>query len=125
MFSYERRYKIGPATRILHFLFAFMEADMKESYFQKKLIDEIKVRFPDSIVLKNDSSYVQGIPDLTVFWKDKWATLEVKKSSNAHHQPNQDHYVDKMNSMSFSAFIYPENKEEVLDAMERSFKGCS
>ena len=98
---------------------------MKESKFQKILINEIKDRFPESIVLKNDSSYVQGIPDLTVFWKDKWATLEVKNSSKAHHQPNQDHYVDKMNSMSFSSFIYPENKEEVLDAMERSFKRCS
>ena len=96
---------------------------MKESEFQKKLIDEIKVRFPDSIVLKNDSSYVQGIPDLTVFWKDKWATLECKVNKDSSHRPNQEFYVDRMNSMSFSSFIYPENKEEVLDEMERSFNG--
>lgn len=104
---------------------------MKESDFQKKLINEIKDRFPDSIVLKNDSSYVQGIPDLTVFWKDKWATLEVKKNESEFKKAisgkgraNQPYYVAKMNEMSFSSFIYPENKEEVLDAMERSFQGC-
>lgn len=97
---------------------------MKESAFQKNLINEIKDRFPGAIVLKNDSSYVQGIPDLSVFWKDKWAMLECKVSKNANHQPNQEYYVKKLNSMSFSAFIYPENKEEVLNEMERSFNGC-
>jgi hypothetical protein len=94
----------------------------KESKFQKDLIEEIKERFPGSMVLKNDSHYIQGIPDLTVFYKKHWATLECKKSKDEHHQPNQDGYVDKMNEMSFSSFIYPENKGEVLDAMERSFK---
>ena len=95
---------------------------MKESKFQKKLIDEIEDRFPGSMVVKNDCKYIQGIPDLTVFYKDRWATLECKKSANAKKRPNQRRYVEKMNEMSFSAFIYPENKGEILDAMERSFK---
>ena len=56
--------------------------------------------FPGAIVLKNDPNYIQGIPDLTVFYQDKWATLEVKKSENASHQPNQDYYVGLMNEMS-------------------------
>ena len=94
----------------------------KESKFQKNLIKEIEERFPGAMVLKNDSKYIQGIPDLSVFYKKHWATLECKRSKNERHQPNQDGYVDKMNDMSFSSFIYPENKEEVLDAMERSFK---
>ena len=94
---------------------------MKESVFQSHLIKTIKARFPDSIVMKNDSSYIQGIPDLTVLYGDKWATLEVKKSMNASHRPNQDYYVEKMNEMSFSSFITPENEQEVLDAMEQSF----
>jgi hypothetical protein len=71
--------------------------------------------------MKNDPSYKQGIPDLTVLYKDKWATLEVKKDRRAHHQPNQDYYISKMNDMSFSAFIYPENKEDILDELERYF----
>lgn len=98
---------------------------MLESQFQAQLIDELEERFPGSIVLKNDSSYKQGIPDLTIFYKKKWATLEVKKDRKSPHRPNQDFYVDKMNKMSYSAFIYPENKEDVLNDLERSLKGRS
>ncbi len=94
----------------------------KESKFQKDLINEIKERFPGSMVVKNDCHYIQGIPDLTVFYKKHWATLECKQHKDATHRPNQDVYVNKMNEMSFSAFISPENKGEILDAMERSFK---
>ena len=94
---------------------------MKESKFQKEVIDEIKSKFPEAIIMKNDPNYIQGIPDLTILCGDKWATLEIKKSRNATHQPNQDHYVEKMNSMSFSAFIFPENKEEVLNELAQSF----
>lgn len=93
-----------------------------ESEFQKRLIKELKERFPECMVLKNDPNYIQGIPDLMVLGKDKWAALEVKKSAKAHHQPNQDYYVEKMNDLSFSAFIYPENKEEVIDELERAFR---
>ena len=94
----------------------------KESKFQHDLIKEIEERFPTAIVMKNDPNYIQGIPDLTILYKNKWATLECKKSSKENHQPNQDYYVERMNKDSFSSFIYPENKEEVLNAMERSFK---
>lgn len=92
---------------------------MLESKFQASLIKEIKTKLPGCIVLKNDSSYIQGIPDLTIFHKDNWASLEVKKSADASHQPNQDYYVQKMNEMSFSRFIYPENKDEVLEDLYR------
>ncbi len=93
-----------------------------ESEFQKRLIKELKERFPECMVLKNDPNYIQGIPDLMVLGKDKWAALEVKKSAKAHHQPNQDYYVEKMNELSFSAFVYPENKEEIIDELERAFR---
>ena len=87
---------------------------MRESKFQAKLIKDIKECLPDCIVLKNDPTYLQGIPDLTVFNNDKWATLEVKKSANATHQPNQDYYVEMMDRMSFSRFVYPENRDAVF-----------
>ena len=92
-----------------------------ESSFQSKLIKELKNRFPGSIVIKNDSSYIQGIPDLLILYEDMWATLEVKKNASSPHRPNQDYYVDLMNQMSFSSFIYPENKEDVLDELEDFF----
>ena len=97
---------------------------MKESKFQSNLIKEIETRFPGSIVLKNDSSYMQGVPDLLILYKNKWATLEVKKSEKeSHHpRPNQKYYVQLMSDMSFSSFIFPENKEAVLDEMGRLFE---
>lgn len=96
-----------------------MKRDEKE--FQDNLIKEIESRFDGSIVFKNDPEYIQGIPDLLVVYKDRWAALECKKNATASHRPNQDYYVNKMDGMSFASFIYPENKEEVLHEMERSF----
>lgn len=90
----------------------------KENQFQRSLVKEIRNHYNNEcIVTKLDSGYIQGIPDLLILHKDKWATLECKKSRNAHRQPNQQYYVDKMNKMSFSKFIYPENKEEVLNEL--------
>lgn len=94
---------------------------MLENKFQSKLIKELKKEFPGCMVLKNDPTYLQGVPDLLVLYKDKWASLEVKKSAKAKHQPNQDYYVDKMNEMSHSAFIYPENKDEVMNDLRKAF----
>ena len=95
---------------------------MLENKFQANLIKELKAMFPGCIVMKNDASYIQGIPDLLVLYNNKWASLEVKKSASASKRPNQQYYVDKMNEMSFSAFIFPENKEEVLDELRKSFE---
>lgn len=94
----------------------------KESKFQNDLIGEIKDILPGAIVLKNDPNYIQGIPDLTIFYGPKWATLEVKKSEKASKQPNQGYYVGVMDSMSFSRFISPDNKEEVLNELQQSFR---
>lgn len=94
---------------------------MSESTFQKQFIRKLKRMFPGCEVLKNDSGYKQGIPDWTLFWGPHWATLEIKASANARTQPNQPHYVEKMNAMSFSAFVYPENEEEVLAALQGAF----
>lgn len=94
----------------------------KENKFQSSLIKEIKEMFPGCMVLKNDSSYYQGIPDLLVLYRDRWAMLECKRNRNARHQPNQDHYIKKFGEMSFASFIFPENKEEVLDELQQAFQ---
>lgn len=88
---------------------------MSESRFQSKLIKELKKAYPGSYIFKNNAK--QGYPDIVMLYKNKWATLEVKDSANATHQPNQDIHVERMNDMSFSSFIYPENKEDVLNAL--------
>lgn len=91
-----------------------------ESGFQDRLRDDLKQLFPGCMVFKMDQ--IQGIPDLLVLYKDKWALLENKKSRNAKRQPNQEYYVDLFNEMSFSRFIFPENKEEVLHELQQSFE---
>lgn len=96
---------------------------MLESEFQNKLIQELKKMFKGCIVTKLDSSHIQGIPDLLILYNNKWATLECKKSVRAKKQPNQEYYVGRMNEMSFSRFICPENKEEVLHDLQQAF--CS
>ncbi len=95
---------------------------MKENKFQADLKKQIRDMLPGCIITKLDANDIQGIPDLLILWKNRWAALEVKKSERAIHQPNQDYYVDKMNGMSFSRFIFPENKEEVLDDLRKAFK---
>lgn len=95
---------------------------MLENKFQAKLIKDIKKRLPGCIVMKNDSGYIQGIPDLLVLHNDKWAALECKKNETADRQPNQEYYVELMDSMSFARFIYPENREEILDELQSTLR---
>ena len=95
---------------------------MLESSFQAKLIKELKELFPGCIVLKNDPNYIQGFPDLSIFYRNRWAVLECKKSAKAKRQPNQEYYVDMLNEMSFSRFIHPGNKEEVLRELQHAFE---
>lgn len=93
----------------------------KERDFQQKLRKELQERFPGCIVTKLDPNDIQGIPDLLILYNNKWATLENKKSSKEHKQPNQEYYVNKMDDMSFSRFIFPENKDLVLDELTNMF----
>ena len=95
---------------------------MKESKFQADLKKELKQMFPGCIVTKLDSGDIQGIPDLLILFKNTWATLECKKSANASKRPNQEYYVGLMNKMSFSRFICPENKEDILNELRKAFK---
>ena len=94
---------------------------MTENLYQAKLIRKLNRMFPGCEILKNDAQYRQGILDLTVFWGPDWAMLEVKASATASERPNQSYYVKQMNDMSFAAFIYPENEEEVLTALQEAF----
>lgn len=97
---------------------------MRENQYQAGLKKRLKSMFPGCLVTKLDSSDIQGIPDLLILYKNKWAILEVKKDAEAPHRPNQDYYVTKLNNMSFSRFIFPENEEEVLNELYKAFKSC-
>jgi len=93
----------------------------KENEYQGQLIKKIERLIPGAFVLKNDPNYIQGIPDLLILYRDKWAILEVKRSANEKHQPNQDYYIEHFGEWVYSSFIFPENEEEVLNELQRAF----
>ena len=94
----------------------------KENQFQAQLIRDLKTVFPGCVVLKNDANYLQGFPDLLILHNDKWAALECKREKQAHRQPNQEYYVDKLSKMSYASFICPENRNEVLNELQQTFR---
>lgn len=95
---------------------------MLENRFKTKLVGELEEMFPGCIIAHLDPNETQGIPDILILYEDRWAALEGKKNGDASHRPNQDYYVDLMNRMSFAAFIYPENKEEVLYELQQALR---
>lgn len=90
------------------------EKIVKENKFQRQIIEDLEELFPTCEIYLSDANHRQGRPDIVILYNNKWAALECKREKNAKHQPNQDYYIDKMNKMSYAAFIYPENVEEIL-----------
>jgi DNA-directed RNA polymerase specialized sigma54-like protein len=93
---------------------------MSKDGFQAKLIRELRYRYPGCVILKNDANYLQGIPDILILWKDRWAALEVKEDASDNVEANQIYYVNLLNGMSFAAFIYPANRDEVIHDLQRA-----
>lgn len=96
---------------------------MLESEFQRKLKKRIKEEIPGSYVIKQDPHQIQGLPDLLIVHGPKYAMLEVKEKKNAHHQPNQDYYVNEVfGKMAYASFVYPENADKVMSELKGWFK---
>lgn len=95
---------------------------MTENQYQAKLIKKLEKMFPGCIVMKTNEQHRQGLPDLLILWKERWATLEVKAGEFAGTQPNQGYYIELLDEMSFAAYIYPENEREVLSALQQAFE---
>lgn len=98
----------------------------KEGMFQDELIKILETSIsPGSIVVKNDSSYIQGFPDLTWFADHGFtAIIECKKGPNEAYQPNQEHYLEycKNKLGYFTITAYPENLEEVLYELQQALQ---
>jgi len=94
---------------------------MNESTFQRNIVKKLESLFPGCFVLRTDPITNQGIPDVLLLFKNKWAMLEFKRSAKASVRPNQKHYVDLFNKMSFASFIHPGNEEKVLRELQSTF----
>lgn len=100
-------------------------ARQREGKFKTHFIARLRELFPGCYILKNDAEYLQGIPDLLLLWEERWAIFEVKRkppTSSRDFEPNQEWYLEDLDRMSFAACVFPENEEEVLDALQRQFK---
>lgn len=95
---------------------------MLEREYQAKLIKKLRILFPGCMILKNDSGYKQGVPDLIILYRDRWAMLEAKANEKSPHRPNQPYYVEMLNEMSFAAFIYPSNEQDILSALQQALE---
>lgn len=91
------------------------------SGFKARLIKNIKSSFPECVIFLTDAGYVQGAPDIIVLCRDKWAALEVKATEKSSKRPNQLWWVNQLNDMSYSSFVYPENEEVVLNDLQITF----
>lgn len=94
----------------------------REGPYKTRLKKRIEREFPGCVVVKCDAADTQGLPDLLILFENRWAALEVKISSRAEVQPNQAYWVDYLDNMSFAAFIYPENEDEVIDALQHALR---
>ena len=95
-----------------------------ESDFKAQLREDLADLFPGCYLFKQDANALPGVPDMLIIHEGWWAMLETKRSlkERSNPRPNQEWYVDEFNRMSFAAFIYPENYEEVLNGLQRSFE---
>ncbi len=92
---------------------------LTEAAYQAKLIKKLEIMFPGCYILKNDPALNQGLPDLLILIRDRWAQLEVKLSAQAPMQPNQEYYVNLFDNMSFASFIWPAIERDVLAELKR------
>lgn len=91
-----------------------------ESKFKRELIRKLKEQYPGAVILKNDANDKIGIPDHLMLYGRHWIAFEAKASQHAAHRPNQDYWVNLLNSMSFASFVYPQNEGWFLHEVQRS-----
>lgn len=94
---------------------------MKESNIQSDIIKRLKGMGCVVIKYEQNATTLKGFPDIMFMKGPFWGALEVKTSKKAHKQPGQQDWIDKLNEMSYAKFIYPENKEEILNEIKEFF----
>jgi hypothetical protein len=97
---------------------------LESDFVKDDLKPDLEARFPGIVIIKQDpNTSFQGVPDHLLLYEDKWAALETKRAVRSKRQPNQEFYVEKLNNLSYSAFVHPGNKQQVLDDLECVFHG--
>ena len=95
---------------------------MLESKFKSQFLSEFKRLYPECVIIEPNANSQQGLPDTLILVGERWAALEFKRSSTASRRPNQEYFIKLFGTMSYSAFVCPENKEEVFHALQSTFQ---
>lgn len=90
---------------------------MLERDLQPDYIKMIYKRIPGCVIMKNDANYRQGFPDLTIYYRDKYAILETKVDDGSSYRPNQKTYLNEFGKHTYAASINSENWEEVINGL--------
>ncbi len=91
--------------------------------YKARLMKELELRFPGCVIIHLDPNTVhQGVPDMLILYRNKWAMLETKAAANSAKRPNQEFFVNFYNELAFAAFIYPEIEEDVLNDLQQAFE---
>ena len=94
-----------------------------ESNYQKRLVKKIRKMFPMCYLFVKEAKAIRGIPDLILTVNGRFIGLEVKRcESESKHRTGrtvlQRHNINKINRAGgYACFIYPENEEEVIEAI--------
>jgi hypothetical protein len=97
----------------------------RESVYQRKLIKKIKGLFPGVYLFVKEAAAIRGIPDIIMCPNGRFVALEVKRSleESKKYSPRnalQDKALADIRKAGGLAYkIYPENEEEVLNALLR------
>lgn len=100
-----------------------MPKKLETDFVREVLKPRLEQEFPGIVIIKQDpNTSFQGVPDHLALFENHWAALETKRAGKSMRQPNQEYYVDKMNGMSYAAFVHPDNLEEVVNDLQSAFR---
>ena len=101
---------------------------MSEATFRTKFINKFcertgKKKNVDIFVEFADAGKVNGIPDLIIFYKKKYARIETKREQDAAKRLHQEYYINMFKKQGiYAEFLMPENEEEIINGLRRYFK---
>lgn len=106
---------------------AFLQKEVpREAYFQKKIIEAVKARYADALVIKVAQGFFSepGIPDILCIIDGHYFGIEVKRPLFGKLSSSQEMFAERIKRAGGTAVVacYPEEAIERIEAYFRSNK---